>query len=201
MHMQREYENDTETTESTTVYYSSNEDSDDSSHSDTDEDENIQELTIDEYDICDDIFEYEELLPYTECLHGKYYIGSSKYIKRENILLLTKKINIRTFLKYNSNDIQKYFYWYSGIYIAPNPSIHIIKVDIQSDGVYTCILKTFWIKIIQRLWKKTYRNQQQYISSMKTLQNIRMNELGKRPNIGAYPSLRGMLSHYNTEYI
>jgi hypothetical protein len=64
------------------------------------------------------------------------------------------------------------------------------KIILPTGGETICILKTFWIKIIQRKWKKIYKQRKQLF------QNIYLRQVkGKLTfkNV-SLPSLRGMLS-------
>ena len=60
------------------------------------------------------------------------------------------------------------------------------------DGVYNVVLKTHYIRLIQRTWKKIYKEKLLYIKKMKSLNALRMRETG----IIYYnnmPTLYGML--------
>jgi hypothetical protein len=57
------------------------------------------------------------------------------------------------------------------------------------------ILKTFWIKLIQRAWKKIFAERKRVFNERCMLKNLQYRELnGKWPNTcNYYPSLKGML--------
>ena len=42
-----------------------------------------------------------------------------------------------------------------------------MQLNIDKDGLYTAVLKTFWIKIIQRKWKKRMVEKRQYMYNLK----------------------------------
>jgi len=57
------------------------------------------------------------------------------------------------------------------------------------------ILKTFWIKMIQRKWKKIFKERQRVLKERCNLMSIKYREInGKWPSTcNYYPSLKGML--------
>jgi hypothetical protein len=135
-----------------------------------------------------------------ENFHQKYFIGIHKYIPDENILLLINRVLPTTFFKYPIDVIYKYFFWYSGIYINMNPRpppIEIIQVYVLADDTYTCVLKTYYIKIIQRRWKKIYRERKQYILERSSLKNLWNYSIGKRTCKNSFSGIKGLLSDFS----
>ena len=109
-------------------------------------------------------------------------IGTYKYIKRTKQLLYIMDVPPITFLKYNSYMISKYLYWHSSFYVAENPPIDLIKIyEVIEPGstypVIYCIIKTFWIKIIQRVWRRVFRERRLILEGRKTLASIKYREL------------------------
>jgi hypothetical protein len=79
----------------------------------------------------------------------------------------------------------------SSNYIKPEiGEIHYLRGD-----ECICILKTFWIKIIQRAWKKIYKTRQQIFRLRCRPDSILYRQItGKFPNnCNFMPSIRGML--------
>jgi hypothetical protein len=69
-------------------------------------------------------------------------------------------------------------------------------LDIEPRTCWQTVrLKTFWIRIVQRVWKRVFRERQEIMLKRRTLQNIRYFEQhGKHlPGIHVLPSLYGML--------
>ena len=64
------------------------------------------------------------------------------------------------------------------------------------QGVAVAILKTFWLKIIQRKWKKIYCQRQTILQNRKSISNILYRELHGKWNISCshLPSVIGMLN-------
>jgi hypothetical protein len=59
------------------------------------------------------------------------------------------------------------------------------------------ILKTIWLKLIQRVWKKIYKEKKLIISLRRNINSLKHREIyGKWPNnCLIYPTLKGMLSN------
>jgi hypothetical protein len=55
------------------------------------------------------------------------------------------------------------------------------------------ILKTFWIRIIQKAWKKVYKERKSIILSRKSFKNVYLKEI-KGYNCSPFPGLQGLLS-------
>ena len=79
----------------------------------------------------------------------------------------------------------------SANYIKPE----IGEVLYLQSGHAVCIIKTFWLKIIQRAWKKVYKLRAQTIKRRCQLQSLKCREItGLWPqNCRHLPSLRGIL--------
>lgn len=104
--------------------------------------------------------------------HGHYYIGT--YIRAPRGLrgecssgayIMDVCISPQTFFEYDFADIENYLLYYN-VLILPAylrsraraaRKIEIMKLHISDDGTYYVILKTFWLRIIQRIWRRTYR--------------------------------------------
>lgn len=164
--------------------------------SDTTDTESIETDIIYLEDETDEVYEREEEL-YVERssdeLNGKYFIGCYKYEPQENILLFVNRVHPTTFMNFSGQTISKYFFWYSGIPIQKNPSIEIIQLHVLPDDTYVAVVKTSYIKIIQRAWKKVYKQRQEYIHKRMFLETIRNYEIGKRTCQHSFQGLYGLL--------
>jgi hypothetical protein len=152
------------------------------------------EYQVDEIEIDEEFLDTENM----EMINKKYYIGSYLYIPEEKILLFDNKIHPLTFMKYKSYGIERYLFEVSFVPLHKRrlPSIEILQLHILEDDTYTVVVKTFWIKIIQRAWKKVYKERKQFIQSIKSLNNIRRKEFGIINT--RFPGLYGLLHNYNT---
>ena len=168
--------------------------------SDTESEVEIDDLlsiTSEECEICDQVEEFEE--EYTECVNNNYYIGSyclMKDLEDNTILLFGIKVNLPTFYAFSNYELSTYIYYCSGFQYTRKPKIEIMQVKIDEFGMYTAVLKTFWIKIIQRAWKKRMVQKKQHMSNIKKnilsiLNTIQLT--AKR--LPKPPGLYGVLSH------
>lgn len=157
-------------------------------------------------DICDYVEQFEEQFQYIVCKSNNYYIGSYFVIDDETImdgliaiagsmLLFGKKINIKTFFNYTHYEISTYIYYSAGIIYDKKPTIEIMQMILHSDGVtYTAIIKTIWIKLIQRTWKKIVEQRKNYhIHFKKNILSI-LQVFQTTHQIKPYPRLKGMLN-------
>jgi hypothetical protein len=120
----------------------------------------------------------------------KYYIGLPAYIETENEFVLMSTISPAAFHKYNINTITEYIYQYSIMYI-PHPTPHILQLFIKSDGVYSVIIKTYWLRIIQRTWRNICKKRRLIEKKAMQLSYLRSREIGG--TLLNYPGLYGML--------
>ena len=69
-------------------------------------------------------------------------------------------------------------------------------IYLRNDGECIAILKTYWIRLIQRTWKNIYKKRISLIKKRCNLNSLKYKEIyGKWPNnCNEYPSLKGMLS-------
>jgi hypothetical protein len=115
---------------------------------------------------------YEEDCDFLDADKGDrmYYIGLSGHIKRQNQTILLSSISPRTFLKHDGNDVLRYLVDYSTVDIQTHnttPSIQILQLHIDDKQTYNVVNKTFWLKMVQRSWKRVYAQRQSVISSRK----------------------------------
>ena len=133
-------------------------------------------------------------------IDNQYYIGLPVLERRnvyfdEDYLLFASSVKINTFYKFPYQDIVKYLNSYRciGPYKMIQPEVMKMKF-VKSEHnwpVYTVIVKTFWIKLIQRTWKRIYQNYKRQLKENST-QWLKKREIGKKI---PFPSINGMLSY------
>ena len=125
---------------------------------------------------------------------GAYYIGNAMFMKSERLHMLMGAISPSIFFKYNSNVLREYLYQTSLVRSSYLPDVDIVRLVVK-DNLYTCIIKTFWIRIIQRRWKKICAQKMAILRMRGSIPSQRYFELyGKYPeNARTLPGLRGML--------
>ena len=120
--------------------------------------------------------------------NGGYYIGLPGYIKsREGTygslpnppsqeqgvaggrqspvgsMILLSSISPGVFFKYGAADVLDYLVEY-GVSRISKPEIHIMKVDIDERQTYNVSIKTYWLRLIQRNWKRVFRERKHIVS-------------------------------------
>lgn len=139
----------------------------------------------------EDVCEYDEYIRDDEYTFktGDMCIGGVLYPNENGEFLLDIAIDPKLFYKFDYSLINEFLQ----IPIHPEHKLfgelEIIQIQIV-DEAYTVVLKTVWIRIIQRAWKRLMRERKEWI------QKIKKNVLGfvcRRTIIPQEPSCRGLL--------
>jgi hypothetical protein len=130
--------------------------------------------------------------------HGKYYIGLCKYMPNPKFFLMLNTISSRAYFRHNGVHVLKYLYYYGSVRLQC-PKIEIMKLEIVEDGTYSVVLKTHWIRLIQRHWRLIFAKRQAILNARKKINNIRTREItGKFPyGLNVLPNLIGILRYYS----
>ena len=150
----------------------------------------------------DDISQDENDHLDSEKIDNMYYIGICTHISEQynnNYYLYMNSVSPKTFLNYSYNTCYDYLYQYSIIRIRPT-NIEIMKLQIMSDYTYSVVIKTHWIRLVQRHWKKVFSARNDIINKRRTIQSIRSFELsGKYPaGLNSFPTINGMMNCYKS---
>lgn len=150
----------------------------------------------DEYTI-DEIYRDEQNFLDSEKQNGHYYIGLYKNMKYQNNLL--NAISAKTFYKYSFIHVLKYLYYYSLVRLY-QPNVEIMKLYILNDGTYSVVLKTHWIRLIQRHWRKALLLRKQIMKKQMYVSSLYHREIyGRFPNgLNKLPMLSGLMNRYTT---
>ena len=145
----------------------------------------------DEYNRFDDIMEDEEFNA-VEFIEAKRYIGISSYDKRHRVNLLAARISPKTFFQYPTSDVMNYLVNYS--VIRSNESCkhspEIMQLHIDEHDAYTVILKTHWIRLVQRKWRNVLRQRTQMLRNPQFVRNREL--IGNHS--AKVPGLYGMMN-------
>jgi len=152
----------------------------------------------DDIDIIDEIYSREQIFLDSEKQNGQYYIGLAKHMKSRQILLLNA-ISAKTLYKYSYIHVLKYLYYYSLVRLY-QPNVEIMKLYILNDGTYSVVLKTHWIRLIQRHWRNALHLRKQIMKKQMHLSSLYHREIhGKFPRgLNNMPMLSGLMSQYAT---
>lgn len=169
-------------------------DSDEEIYSDDDEHE-------DEY-VIDNIFQEESAFLDTEKLDGQYYVGLCRYFPAHQLLLYANAIRPSTFFKHSYSHSLSYLQLYS-VFRVYKPNVDIMQLCVLTDSTYTVVVKTHWLRLIQRTWKSVFQVRKATMNKRMKIQSIRLFEVsGKYPADATYiPTLKGMLYKYTRHYI
>jgi hypothetical protein len=160
-----------------TTYYSDEEN----------EDESEMLEIFDEFNNIDDIVEQ------------KYYVGTYSYSGECFNNIISFRIPLIVFYKYTSLKLIRCMEYINPYYEFSNiHNIDIIQVFIHNE-YYIAVIKTFWLKIIQRTWRKIYLLRKRIVENRRTLASIRYTQLhGYYPHgLNHLPTIAGMMAIYS----
>lgn len=187
---------------------SSSDRSSESSEEDNETEENIEHILslvpFTEYDsepeeMIERIYFHEQDFLDSEKVNKHYYIGNNKISNDKQYILYANSVTSTTFFRFNINHIQSYLLDYS--IFATKPNIDIMQLFILDDYTYTVVIKTHWLRIIQRHWKKIYSQRKYCINKRKQIRTLMYFERnGRYPyDCDFMPGLYGMLTGYTTK--
>jgi hypothetical protein len=128
--------------------------------------------------------------------NNHYYIGLSYYDKQYDNLLLSSSVTNKTLFKHNFNDVVDYLNNYTILFSNRILQPEIMLLYISDDMIYNVVIKTFWLRIIQRHWKRVYQNKKTFHNTYGSIVNYIRDRTIKHQNNMKLPSLVGMLSQY-----
>ena len=187
------------------VIISGSTDSSDSNDSITDSDNNSESgsdndsATTSSYDSdsfeFDNIYLLESEFADSDKYSGQYIIGIS--CGPFNPLfteLFTAGVSSRTFFRFPFASVVHYLYCSSVVYLQ-SPTIDIIQIYVDPQDRYIAIKKTFWLRLVQRRWKKIYRERCEIWARRTHLSSLRYREIyGKYPvGLRVLPTIYGMM--------
>ena len=181
----------------------------------------LTSLTVD--DAYDYIYDQDEEHVLSDKVHNKYYIGKC-YKFQEHMedsysnehIFLSISVSPTTFFRHTYLDIANYlnvfgsfncFNYYNNLFNRTRiQNIDIMKMAMIEQGnlqMYTVVVKTYWLRLVQRHWRKIYKQQSSIIRQRCKIQNIRYREVhGYYPkHIDRLPLLKGMLNCYLKKYL
>jgi len=141
--------------------------------------------------IFDDIGDKED--DYTdECCDKGMYIGIPIYDTHYDVNLLASRVSTKSFFDYDIDEVMNYLSDNNIIETNTEPiSPDIMQVNIDEYDVYTVVLKTHWIRLVQRKWKNVIQRRKNIMRHPTYIRNREIHGI----NTTMLPSLRGMLSN------
>jgi hypothetical protein len=152
--------------------------------------------TFDDDAEIEDIMENEKEYYEKDKEHNQYVIGVSALNKRAYILSVS--VSVSSFYKYNYDSIMNYCFANSSFF-SSNNNLEILKIRIGKRGEYYVLVKTHWLKLIQRTWKKIYKKRQEQLLERRKYASLRHFEIrGRYPEgLNSLASIYGMLNWKN----
>tara|TARA_B100000424_G_scaffold136136_1_gene103275 strand:- start:1932 stop:2648 length:717 start_codon:yes stop_codon:yes gene_type:complete len=164
----------------------------------------LTEISQDITDEIDEIHHMDYQHLYSEKQNNKYYIGLCAeilqndylHLPTESIYLMVNSISPSTYFKWSYNSCLRYLYYY-GMTAMHKPQINILQLHIMDDGTYSVVIKTFWLKMIQRKWKKIFKMRKEILSNRLQLSSMHHREIhGSWPiSLRVLPGLVGLLCY------
>ena len=197
-------ERDSENNSSVVIEIDS-EDNTDTESTDSDDNDSYHDSGSDDGIEYDSINNEDALHFYSEKENGKYYIGLCHlYLSRRNNStvqvthwLLCTSVSANSFFRHSYDNINNYLYYY-GLVRIPQHEVQIMQVDRLADETCAVTIKTYWLRLVQRHWKKTYCKRSNMVRHRRSPQMQHYSQIhGKYPYcISLLPSLKWMLSMY-----
>ena len=141
--------------------------------------------------IFDDIGDKED--DYTdECCDKGMYIGIPVYDTHYDVNLLASRVSSTSFFDYDIDEVMDYLT--DNTIIKPDMisnSPDIMQVNIDDSRAFTVVLKTHWLRLVQRKWKNVIQRRKNIMRHPTYIRNREIHGI----NTTMLPSLRGMLSN------
>lgn len=147
--------------------------------------------------------------------HLSYCLGSP--VLHQNQLYHLTSILPLTFYQFPYHHVLSYLKWYtyeqvdSFTFVKPPNEIklHILQIFIKpispEETVFqfesTVVIKTIWLSLVQRHWKKILMNRKDILFKMKTFAFLAKREKSFKYIPPSFPTLKGMLSCYRSKSI
>ena len=138
---------------------------------------------------------------------GQYFIGYTQYVESESAWLFVYAISAQSFFRHDIEKVSEYLYEFGHICDmgagAGAGAVDILQLRIMEDGLYTSIIKTHWIRLIQRHWLKVIGMRRAIWSLRARPSEQLVKQRTGKYSIGlrSLPGLVGMMSAYNKLYL
>jgi len=166
----------------------------------TDDEYSLDDLNSLLNEECEQICIEENEFMNSDKYHGKNYIGFALLMHSKYIL--DTAISAKSFLRYPLHSVL-YYLEDSSIFPTNHLRVYNIEKRLQIMQVvinsrtqeYNVILKTFWLRIVQKTWKRIFRERQTILRKRGSIHNLRYFERRGRhsDNLRVLPGLYGMM--------
>lgn len=154
----------------------------------------------DEAEQIDNVYYEDEDYQEQEIPDGGYVLGLCKYYGgNTNDYILVNKVSVRSFFKFLFEDVMAFLSSYSLIHMRFT-ELDLIKLqykyDEEGNMIYRCIIKTRYIRVIQRAWRRVLNRRREIWKkrcSPKYLMERQIYGKWISPQVTGLPSIYGML--------
>lgn len=162
--------------------------------------------TESEYDSDDDFDDME--LAETEFeeankQNGKYYLGVAFTFNSIQKIMMNCSISVPTFFKEKYSRVIEYLYSIASFYFHSETRLDILQLQITDQGEYAVVIKTHWLRIVQRRWRKVFRQRNAIFAKRASVQNQEYFRIHGRYLLGTnvLPTIHGMLCDFSKKNI
>ena len=164
-------------------------------YSDSDDEDDVPEYVT-------EIYQEDSYHLYREKQDKHYYIGFCKPMHKPRLILMANSVSPNTFFQHSYERIYQYLQNYSTLLLR-SPKIEIMQLHITRDDVYSIVIKTHWLRLVQRHWKGIFKKRAAIMQNRMTFHSLYTFEItGNYPyGLRKLPSLYGMMNSYTREIV
>ena len=147
-----------------------------------------------------DIEYAEETFEQTDKIDGHYYLGVPFTFRSIGQTVMNCSISPKTFFANDYSRVGGYLQHIATFYLPYDPFVDILQLHITDNGEYAVVVKTIWLRIIQRAWKNVLQLRNKVFAKRASVQNQEYFRTHGRylPGTNVIPGLRGLLSGYTS---
>lgn len=154
-----------------------------------------------EYDVDEEYadMEYaEETFEQTDKIDGHYYLGVPFTFRSIGQTVMNCSISPKTFFQNEYSRVGGYLQHIATFYLPYDPFVDILQLHITDNGEYAVVVKTIWLRIIQRAWKNRLETRNKVFAKRASVQNQEYFRTHGRylPGTNVIPGLQGLLLGY-----
>jgi len=138
----------------------------------------------------------EETFEQTDKIDGHYYLGVPFTFRSIGQTVMNCSISPNTFFENEYSRVGGYLQHIATFYLPYDPFVDILQLHITDNGEYAVVVKTIWLRIIQRAWKKRLETRNKVFAKRASVQNQEYFRRHGRylPGTNVIPGLRGLLT-------
>jgi hypothetical protein len=167
--------------------------------SDTDTDVESEYEVDEEYA---DIEHVEQGFEETNKVDGHYYLGIPFTVRALNQTVMNCSISASTFLSKDYSRVVAYLGHIASFVVYSDYQVEILQLHISDHGEYNVVVKTVWLRLVQRRWKTILRLRREIIAKRASVQNQLYFQLHGQylPGTRVIPGLLGMMSFLRLDF-